>query len=66
LGELEKAVKELTEIYLQAHTDEVEFARKILDFNPCPYQEKFLKDRSRQVTVNIAVALLGRCCVLPL
>jgi phage FluMu gp28-like protein len=51
LSELEKAIKELTEIYLQALTDEVEFARKILDFNPFPYQEKFLKDRSPLIAV---------------
>lgn len=46
MADLEKAIREFTEIYLQALTDEVEFARKILDFNPFPYQEEFLRDRS--------------------
>ncbi len=55
MGDLEKAIRELTEIYLQALTDEVEFARKILDFNPFPYQEEFLRDRS-----PLIVACCGR------
>ncbi len=46
MSEAEKAIKEYAEIYAQALTDEVEFARKILDFDPFPYQEEFLRDRS--------------------
>jgi len=55
LADLEKGIRELTEIYLQALTDEVDFAAKILDFNPFPYQEEFLRDRS-----PLIVACCGR------
>jgi hypothetical protein len=55
MSQQDDAIDEYTQIYLQALTDEVDFARKILDFNPYPYQEKFLRDRSPRI-----VACCGR------
>jgi phage FluMu gp28-like protein len=52
---LEDAVREFTELYLRALTDEVDFARQILDFKPYPYQQEFLRDRS-----PLIVACCGR------
>ena len=46
---LQDALSEYAQIYLLALSDEVEFARRILDFNPYPYQEEFLRDRSRRI-----------------
>ena len=53
MTEFEEAIREYAEIYAQALTDEVEFARKIINFNPYPYQEEFLKDHS---------PLIAACC----
>ena len=53
MSEAEEAIREFAEIYVQALKDEVEFARKILDFNPHPYQEELLRDRS---------PLIAACC----
>ena len=53
MSDVDEAIRELAEIYAQALTDEVEFARRILNFDPYPYQEEFLKDRS---------LLIAACC----
>jgi phage FluMu gp28-like protein len=55
LIEAEETINEYVELYLGVLPDEVEFARKILDFNPYGYQEEFLRDRSRRI-----VACCGR------
>ena len=46
-------VQEYADLYREALKDEVQFARKILDFHPYPYQEAFLRDRS---------PLIAACC----
>ena len=46
-------MQEYTKLYSEALKDEVQFAKKILSFIPYPYQETFLRDRSR---------LIAACC----
>jgi phage FluMu gp28-like protein len=49
------AIREYAELYNEAIGDEVEFAKKILNFQPYHYQEEFLRDRS-----NLIAACCGR------
>ena len=47
--EQDQEILEFAEIYKAALKDEVQFAKKILDFHPYPYQEEFLRDRSSHI-----------------
>ncbi|HYB67838.1 MAG TPA: terminase family protein, partial [Candidatus Acidoferrales bacterium] len=42
----EETIEAYANLYLESLTDEVQFARRILHFQPYPYQEEFLRDRS--------------------
>jgi len=50
---LDVLIQEYSELYQEALKEETQFARKILDFHPYPYQETFLRDRS---------PLIAACC----
>jgi phage FluMu gp28-like protein len=49
LSEQDQLILELAGLYSHALEDEVEFSRKVLNFNPFPYQEQFLRDRSPHI-----------------
>ena len=42
----EETIEAYANLYLESLTDEVQFASRILHFQPYPYQEEFLRDRS--------------------
>jgi len=42
----EETIEAYANLYLESLTDEVQFARRILHFQPYPYQEELLRDRS--------------------
>jgi hypothetical protein len=49
MSEEDLLIQEYAQLYRTALRDEVDFARKILRFNPYPYQETFLRDRSPKI-----------------
>jgi phage FluMu gp28-like protein len=49
----QETIEAYTNLYLKSLTDEVQFAKHILHFQPYPYQEKFLRDRA---------PLIAACC----
>lgn len=55
MSEDDAAIQVYANLYNEALDDEVQFAKKILNFNPYLYQEGFLRDRS-----NLIAACCGR------
>jgi phage FluMu gp28-like protein len=47
--EQDDLLQEFAQLYQTALKDEVQFAKKILNFKPYPYQEPFLRDHSPQI-----------------
>ena len=53
MSEDDEAIKEYARAYNEALKDEIDFSKKILNFQPYPYQEEFLRDKS---------LLIAACC----
>jgi phage FluMu gp28-like protein len=53
VSERDAPFREYAQLYAESLTDEVQFARRFLGFQPFQYQEEFLRDRSK---------LIAACC----
>lgn len=59
-GKLEKLKRELQSLEeeeskrIEIPNDPIEFAKKILNFNPLPYQERLLRDPSKRIAVRMS------------